>query len=334
MDGTAPRRDVVVIGGSAGSHDALLRIMADLPPDLAATVLVVVHLAAAPASALADMLARRCALAVRPAADAMTARPGHVYTAVPGRHLLIAEGDVLRLSRGPKQNRVRPAVDALFRSAARWCGPRVVGVLLSGNLDDGAAGLAAVNERGGAALVQDPGEARFPGMPGAARDAVPEVRCLPAAELAAAITELTGQLAGRAAGPPDHDLLWETEVLAEGSSPLAQPGQPVGLGCPECKGGMYRIPTGSTVHFVCHVGHSYSPQSLLAARAEDVGGALWMAVSALQEKAMVHRQLADSAVERGDRRMGRRYMDAADDASHAADLLRRELGSSLIVAES
>ena len=319
------KRDVVVIGGSAGSHTALLALVAGLPADLAATVLVTVHMAPEASSVIAGILDRAGNLPASAAVDGERARPGHIHTCVPNRHLLITEGDVLRLGRGPRQNRVRPAVDATFRTAARWCGGRVIGVVLSGSLDDGASGLASVVEHGGVALVQPPSDAQFPGMPSAALKVVPEATPLPAIDLGRAIAALVGRDGARPPTELRDSLLWETDMLAYGHSANNRPGEPVALGCPECTGGMYRFRTGLADHYVCHVGHSFSPQALLAARSENVESALWTAISALQEQATVLRQMARYAGERGDVHEQQRHEREAQSARNAGEVLRKHL---------
>jgi two-component system chemotaxis response regulator CheB len=318
------QRDVVVIGASAGGLQALQQLTARLPGDLPASVLVAVHLAPNSPSRLANVLARNGGLPAAAAVDGEPMCPGRIHTAVPDRHLLIGEHDVVLLRRGPRENRVRPAVDALFRAAARWCGPRVIGVVLSGALDDGAAGLAAIVQRGGVALVQRPEDAKFDGMPRAALQAVPGATSAPAAQLARIITDMVGQPVP-VTGDPDTDLIWETDVTEHVKSPAGQAGRPVGLGCPECSGGMNAVHTGNAVHYVCHVGHSYSPQTLLAARDDGVEAALWTALSALQEKAMVLREMAARAHHAGDDEQHSRRHAAAARADHAADLLREQL---------
>jgi two-component system chemotaxis response regulator CheB len=250
--------------------------------------------------------------------------PGVVHAAVPDRHLLIGEHDLVRLSRGPRENRVRPAVDSLFRAAARWCGPRVIGVILSGALDDGAAGLAAIAQRGGVALVQRPEDAKFGGMPRAALAAVPDATEAPAAQLARLITDLVGQPVPDV-DEPSEALIWETDMTEHAHSTAAQAGRPAGLGCPECSGGMNAVQTGNALHYVCHAGHSYSPQTLLAARAEDIEAALWTALSALQEKAIVLRELARRAHRADDHEQHDRHHVAATQADDAAALLRDQL---------
>jgi two-component system chemotaxis response regulator CheB len=315
----------VVIGASAGGLQALRQLVARLPDDLPASVLVTVHLAPNAPSRLPAILSDIGSLPAVAAADGQRMTPGTIYAAVPDRHLLISENDSLRLSPGPRENRVRPAVDKLFRSAARWAGPRAIGVVLSGTLDDGAAGLATIARRGGLALVQSPDEARFSGMPRAALSAVPEANALPLSQLAKVITEAVGQQVTPSSEGLDDDLRWETDMAERGLSTAEQAGRPVALGCPECSGGMNVVPNGNSVHYVCHTGHSYSPQTLIAARDEGIEAALWTALSALQEKSTVLRGLAERAGGSGDQDQRRRHETAAARAEHAADLLREQI---------
>ena len=162
-----PAHDLIVIGGSAGSIDALQTILAELPADLPATICVVVHTSPYLPSHLADVLQRESALPVTTARDDAPLARGIVYAAPPDQHFMVRPGWI-SLARGPKENRTRPAVDPLFRSAALHYGPRVIGVVLSGALDDGTAGLWTVKDRGGIAVVQDPSDALMAGMPGSA----------------------------------------------------------------------------------------------------------------------------------------------------------------------
>src|SRR5215207_2026811 len=176
-------REIVVVGASAGGVEALRAFVSALPRDLPAAVLVVLHLPRSSASALHKILSRSGPLPAGQAADGEAVRPGCVYVAPPDHHLLLRDGSVA-LTRGPQENGHRPAIDPLFRSAARHYGPRAVGVILSGTLDDGASGLAAIARRGGTAAVQDPAEALYPGMPVAALEQVPTAFVARAAELA------------------------------------------------------------------------------------------------------------------------------------------------------
>ncbi|HEX8344799.1 MAG TPA: chemotaxis protein CheB [Actinoplanes sp.] len=319
------RRDVVVAGGSAGGIEAFCNFLADLPADLPAAVLVVVHMPADGPSALPEVLDRCGPLPARWAVDGEPLVPGRVYVGARDHHLLVHDG-VVRLSRSARQNRVRPAVDALFRSAARWCGPRTVAVVLSGVLDDGAAGLAAVHARGGVAVVQDPDDATFGGMPRAALAAVGGDAAMgTASELARCVMDLAGRPVAPPTTPPHRDLVLETD-MAEHDHPVSREtvGEPAGLGCPECGGGMSVIEQGHTVYYRCHVGHSYSPQTLVAAQREKVEAALWTGVSYLEEQAAVHRHLAARTTANGAPLTDDQHA-AADAAQRAADTIRHSI---------
>lgn len=175
-------RGVVAVGASAGGVEALRALVAELPPDFPAAILVVLHIPRDAPSALPAILTRSGQLPARQAVDGEPVRPGRIYVATNDRHLLLLDGR-LRLSRGPAENNHRPAVDPLFRSVARAAGRRAVGVVLSGSRDDGAAGLASIAAAGGVAVVQKPSDALHPGMPEAALAAVAPDHSLPAAEL-------------------------------------------------------------------------------------------------------------------------------------------------------
>jgi two-component system, chemotaxis family, protein-glutamate methylesterase/glutaminase len=318
-------RDLIVVGGSAGGIQALRQVLALLPADLQAGVVVATHLAPHAPSRLAQHLSVAGSLPTVTAIDGQSIRPRMLYTAVPDRHLLVGEHDVLRLTRGPRQNRARPAVDALFRSAARWCGPRVIGIVLSGALDDGAAGLATIVERGGTALVQRPDTARFDGMPRAALRAVPDAEALPPAELARAIVDLAGKPVAPAATAPSEALIWETDMTENARAAFRPPGRPVGLGCPDCGGGMNVVENGGTLHYLCHSGHSYSPATFVATRDEGAEAALWTALSALQEQSMVLQEMAVRADEAGDRDSHRRHDSAVRSIGDAIEVVRAQL---------
>jgi len=157
-------RDTIVIGASAGGVQALLTLVADLSPNLPAAVFIVLHISPKGPGHLPQILGRESKLKVAHAVEGEPIQRGRIYVAPPDQHLIIEEGHV-KLVHGPKENLHRPSIDALFRSAARWRGPRVIGVVLTGARDDGKVGMRAVKQRGGIAIVQDPFEAPFPSMP-------------------------------------------------------------------------------------------------------------------------------------------------------------------------
>jgi two-component system chemotaxis response regulator CheB len=188
MDHRTAGRDLIVVGGSSGSVELLVRLARALPPDLPAAVVVVLH--SGPRSVLPALMNAHGALPAGFAIDGELLSRGRIYVAPPDRHLLFEDGR-LRLTRAPKEHGFRPSVDVLFHSAALQCGPRVIGVVLSGSLDCGASGLAAIKRRGGAAIVQDPAEAAYPEMPGAAIAAAAPDFVLPFDEIAAKLAVLT-----------------------------------------------------------------------------------------------------------------------------------------------
>jgi two-component system, chemotaxis family, protein-glutamate methylesterase/glutaminase len=230
------------------------------------------------------------------------------------------------LSAGPKYNRLRPAVDPLFLSAARWYGSSAVGIVLSGALDDGAAGLAAIVAGGGDALVQDPGDAAVPDMPQAALAVVPQAVTCGANAMG---NRLTIMLQDRPASvqPTDGnaDIVWETDVMntpiTGGPSPV--PGRPAAFGCPDCGGGMNITTTGTAIQLWCHVGHGWSPQALLTAQHEKTEQALWTAVSILEEQATLHRTIAEQAALAEASMTARHQHTAATEAINAADTIRK-----------
>jgi two-component system chemotaxis response regulator CheB len=220
-------------------------------------------------------------------------RQGAVLLAPADHHLLVAD-DRVRLSRGPRVNRQRPAVDTLFRSAALARGSGVVAVVLSGALDDGAVGAATVAAQDGVVLVQDPAEARVPSMPAAALASVRRARSVPTAELPAAVAEV---VSGPAATPPTptEPSIRRSPAMLGGPTERTDLGTPAALGCPECQGGMFESATEGTVSYACHVGHTWSAQTLLEAEQQAVEGAIYNAASKLMEMAAVHRRLAELA---------------------------------------
>ncbi len=247
--------DIVVVGASAGGVQALVALVSTLPADLDATVFVALHVPSYAPSVLPTILSRRGALLATHAEDGEPVERGRIYVAPPDWHLLLAEGR-MQLERGPKENGHRPAIDALFRSAAAAYGPRVVGVVLSGALGDGSLGLREIKARGGLAMVQDPGEALYSSMPRTAIDAVRPDLVAPAAELGRLLGEVV-----RTPVPTQRDLEEamhevEMEEVEGGASGAAQNGQPSSFGCPDCGGVLWSENEQAARAFRCRVGHA------------------------------------------------------------------------------
>ncbi|MCD2194702.1 chemotaxis protein CheB [Actinomycetospora endophytica] len=320
------------IGASAGGVEALLALVAKLPADLPAALFVVLHQAPDAPTVLPRLLGRRCALPVAHVRDGDEVGPGHVYVAPPDHHLLVHEGRV-SVSRGPRENGHRPGVDPLFRSLALEAGPAAVGVVLSGMLDDGAAGLLGIVRHGGAAVVQDPEDALFPGMPHAALRQIPGALVRPAADMAALFTELAARPVMGGHGT-SRQLAYEVEVARDGAGAVAEsdpPGPPSGLTCPDCSGPLFDLSEEQFLHYRCRVGHAWSEESLRAEQDNRVERALYTALQALEEKSALQHRIAATAGAAGSGRVASRARETAHDAMASAALVRdllsnREVG--------
>jgi two-component system, chemotaxis family, protein-glutamate methylesterase/glutaminase len=299
--GGGNQRDLVVVGASAGGIDALQALVADLPAEFPAAMLVVLHVSASSTSVLPQILARSGALPATFPSDGDELRRGQIYVAPGDHHMLVHDGRI-RLTQGPRENGHRPAVDPLFRSAARAAAHRCIGVVLSGMLDDGAAGLRFIKAHGGTAVVQDPDDAQFPSMPRSAIALTSVDRVAPSAELGAVLCALVDaplpeatppQELGAESLPPDgmfgadrveiEDPLMTAELLS---------GPPSALTCPECGSALWDHEDGPNLRFMCHVGHAYSLASLVEEQGRALETTLWSALRALEERADMHRRLA------------------------------------------
>jgi two-component system, chemotaxis family, protein-glutamate methylesterase/glutaminase len=325
-------RDIIVIGGSAGGIESLKAIVRGLPANFAASILVVIHQTPDYPSALPHLVSRWGGLPSTQAVDQEHLRPGHIFISRPDHHLTI-EGHRIRVQRGPRENRHRPAIDPLFRTAAREYGERVVGVILSGRQDDGSAGLYSVKQRGGIAIVQDPQDAAAREMPLHALEYANPQYVLQAREIAPVLIKLLhddhdetamtqkntakngGKRSGKnpekkngsKAGKPDANI--EVSYASEGE------GSPSVFACPECHGVLWELKKDKLTLYRCRVGHSYSTDSLRTELSQASESALWAAVRALEEKAAMQRRIADRLS--NERNLARRLRDqsTADDGN-------------------
>lgn len=281
---------VVVVGASAGGIQAACTVLAGLPADFPFPIFIVVHVNRE-RSELAQVLGRCGPLSVAAARHGETFRGSRVYVAPPNRHLLIEDTRVA-LSPGPRENRFRPAVDPLFRTAARVWRADAIGIILSGALDDGAAGAFAIKARGGTVIVQDPADAVVSSMPQSARKSVEVDYCLPAAEIAPLLVRLSQEdrhMPTRDANEKTiHEPITGKSAAAAGDLPKGL----VPFVCPDCSGPMYEVKEGKLVQFRCIIGHAYSPYSLDAAHVDALERAIWVAIRTLKERLNVQRVLA------------------------------------------
>jgi two-component system chemotaxis response regulator CheB len=319
------QRDVIVIGASAGGVQALQSLVSQLPPELPASVLVVLHLMSAGTSVLDSILGRAGQLPATQARDGERLERGHIYCAPPDFHMLL-RGSAIHLSAGPRENGHRPAIDPLFRSAARAYGPRVIGLVLTGTLDDGTDGLRLIKERGGATVVQDPDDAAYRDMPESALRYVGPDRVAPLAELGATLFEL---IDAPLDPPPTNgveDPGSQQIDLVEVEFGREEPeGDPTLLTCPDCGGVMLERNDGGLVRFACQVGHAYSPESLDEEQGEALESALWTAIRSLDERADLLRRMARRADRGGSEMTVDRLEHKAGIATGHADEIRNTL---------
>ncbi len=320
-DGARAPGAAVFIGGSAGGIEALAELLSRLSPDLAAPVLVVLHVGASGMSLLPAILDRVGSMQALAPADGETLRNGVIYVAPRGRHMLVDDTHAV-LSEGPTEHGLRPAIDPLFRSAARTYGAKAIGVIVSGMLDDGAAGLREIRARGGWTLVQQPSEAGFPSMPESAIASVDVDFVLPAAELASRIEELVSSPTTREAEPlraPPPPL---DAYLAEGDGAVP-PGMRTDITCPVCGGVLWEEQERRLTMYRCRSGHAYTADSLLAAQGEGLDNAVWRPIRILTERGVLLRRLGARASHQGRESSARWFEEQANDSLRRAAELRR-----------
>ena len=302
-------RDIVVIGGSAGSLQVLQAILSALPWDFPAAVFVVLHTTEDSPRLLPEILNRSSKLPVMYAVHNAEILPSRVFVAPSGhRHMLLDRGKV-RLEPGPRENRSRPAVDALFRSASYAYGAQVIGVVLTGNLDDGSAGLLAIKNRGGLAIVQDPDDAEAPSMPASAIETTQIDFVLPAPQIGPKLIELAST-----------ETAERVRTISMGEGSMSATGQT--YACPECGGVLEEAKESGMLRFRCRVGHIYSPESLLADQTEAVERALWAAVRSMEEQAEFSDRLANNSMQKKRPRLARRFEEKAGTSRENANVLR------------
>lgn len=323
-------RDIIVIGGSAGATAPLKEILGRLPVDLPAAVFIVLHIPAHGIGILSTVASAAGKLPVRQAENGMVIENGHIYLAAPDHHLLLAESHIM-LGRGPRENMVRPAIDPLFRSAALHYGPRVIGVVLSGLLSDGAAGLNAIKRCGGFALVQDPKDAIADEMPLRALEVTTVDLCVPGARIGDVLSDLAKETAGTSL-PAAPEIRLEVEIAAGeriGSDKLSPIARPAALTCPGCGGVLSQINAGPPLRFRCQVGHAYTADALAKEQESSVDEALRVALRIIEERAELVHRMAEDGRHSGRRAVAQMYDTRAAEYREYADAIRRVMLQSL-----
>jgi two-component system chemotaxis response regulator CheB len=316
---------LVAIGASSGGIEALRSLVRGLPSEFPAAICIVVHVAPDSPGVLKATIEKESPLPVFTAADGLRLDPAAIYVAPPDQHLLIEPG-LLRVVKGPRENGFRPAIDPLFRSAAQVYGPAAVGVVLTGDLDDGSAGLWTIARLGGVTIVQDPADALFPSMPRNAAALIAPDHLVPLSAIALLLARVVQTPPGVARATPPPSLEVEVDIAKgrnAGEAGLEAMGDPSPFACPDCHGVLLRLKERQPLRFRCHVGHAYSPHSLVSAITRGVDDALWTGVRALEEAALLLDQIAvdDPA---GDE-SGPASSARADGYRRLSETLRREL---------
>jgi two-component system chemotaxis response regulator CheB len=319
---------IVVIGASSGGIEALRELVGGLRPDFPAPICVVLHTSPDSPGLLGKILGEAGVLPSTTAVSGMELEAGHIYVAPSDHHLLIETGGLLRLGRGPKENRFRPAIDPLFRSAAQVYGPAAIGVVLTGNLDDGAAGLKTIKRFGGIAIVQDPHDALYPAMPANALRHLAADYVVPLSDMARVLHEAASSPVGSVRDEADDAINMEVAIAGEDTSVdrrVQHIGDPSIFTCPECHGVLLELKERGILRFRCHTGHAYSADSLLGALNEGIENALWSALRAVEEGQFLLERMAGHTSD-ADARHAARLRTQLARVTDQAELLREIVG--------
>ena len=294
MSRMSKTRWLVVVGTSAGGLEALQALASQLPATFSAPIFIVQHMEAdADASVLARLLAQRGALPCSVAKNGERFAPGHIYVAPADNHLLIKQS-TLMVTKGARENRYRPAIDPMFRSAAVTHGPGVISVILTGHLDDGTEGTAAVKRCGGVTIVQDPKDARYPNMPRSAL-ATKVDHCVALGELGVLLDRLV-RTQPRKRKPIPEDIRTEALIAERVLSDVRAVdslGSQVPYNCPGCGGVLWEVEKSRTLRYRCHTGHSFTATTLLSEQSGKIEETLWISLRMLEERRNLLRSMRD-----------------------------------------
>lgn len=318
-------QNMVVIGASAGGLESIKALVGGLPADFAAAVLVVLHIPPGYTSTLPQILSLAGPLPAHQPYDGEKLQPGHIYVAKPDHHLLV-EGDSVGVKKSPKENRFRPSIDVLFRSAAYHHGPQVAGVILSGALDDGTSGSWTIKHLGGTVIVQNPDEAAFDSMPLSALDQVQVDHTLFAAEMGPFLNRWVSKLTPKRSVSMADSKRIETEInIASGQDAFKKGVMEIGklspYACPECHGVLLQIEEGLNSRFRCHTGHAYTPQALLSGLIENIDEGFWQVSRALDEAVMLLQHIAERFMDANQPELAAPFLEKASITRERAQAL-------------
>ena len=325
---------IIVIGASAGGVPALQRLVEDLPSSLPAPVLVVLHVGAH-SSVLPELLAAKGALPAAHAQHGQELEPGRIYVAPPDHHMLVAD-DRICLNRGAKEHHSRPAIDPLFLSAALSRGADVIGVILTGRLDDGTFGLQAVKRCGGVTVVQDPADAFEPSMPRSALENVEVDHCVHLTDMGPLLSSLASMSPSTTSAGDEEPLRHEQAVMllqGDGMEHLKAIGKPSPFVCPDCRGGLWDLHDSNPARYRCHTGHAFTIRTLQHALWLTADDSVWTALRALNEKSALIKHMARLARARGDEQRAVQLEAVAEQIDSQSETLHRAVEQSPLPVE-
>lgn len=322
-----PNRDIIVIGTSAGGVSALTDLVGSLPVDLNATLFIVQHILAHSHSNLPYILNRSGSLFATHAIDGERFEKNRIYIAPPDHHMILEQDHIL-VKKGPKENRFRPSIDALFRSVAYEYGPRVIGIILSGLLDDGTSGLWNIKRFGGTVIIQNPQDAEFPSMPNNVLEQVEVDHIVAMKDVGSLLIWLTKEevvYKNNITQQEAKRVRFETEIaLQKNASGMGV----LGLGkltpftCPECNGALTEIREGNLIRYRCHTGHGFTADALLAGLTDKIEGNTWQTIKGLEEAVLLYEQMGHQLNNQGKKLKAEDFFRKSRQSHQRAEWLR------------
>lgn len=325
---------VIVVGTSAGGMSALSEFVGQLQPGMDAAIFIVMHLSR---TSISDFLMHRLqpftSVPCEVATDGTSIKKDHIYIAPPNLHLLI-KNDRILLGRGPEENRWRPSIDVLFRSAAATYSTRAIGVVLTGLLDDGTTGMLAIKRSGGTCIIQDPNEAEYPDMPLSVLNNMEVDYCIPLAEMGKVIGAIAQTSPEEK--PVPNDVIIESQIaerVVVDYDNVRELGEKSIYACPDCGGGLWNIKKdgdgqGKMDRYRCHIGHSYSEKDLVMKQGEILESTLWTALRIMEERKTLLSKMQDDHIKRGFSTLAKSYKEKADGIQGHVDKMKEVLFAS------
>ena len=332
------KRDIIVVGASAGGITALTELLNSIPKDFKASIFVVLHLSASSPSVLPAILSRAGLLTAIHPVDGEVIKAGLIYVSPPDHHMLL-EGNRVLVKKGPKENNFRPSIDALFRSAAYVYGPRVIGIVLSGLLNDGTSGLWSVKRLGGITIIQEPADADFPSMPLNVMEYVKVDYSNRASDMGLLLKKLTTERASKKPKISKEEMAFlKMEVIISKQDNafamgIMNEGELTPFTCPECHGVLVRLIEGKFIRFRCHTGHAYTASALLADLSKSVEETLWQSMRGLEETTLLLNQISEHFKKEGLQEAAAVFAGRADMTTKRARVIHDSVFKQEILSE-